>query len=282
MTDREGKFEFTFAHAETGEIKEDQSESVDQGSYRRPNGPDQLVARKPGFLNDQNGTVNPQLDTAGKELTIALTPEALIVGRVVLPTSEASDTIQLEIYRRQIRDGRAHWVPAGSVSTKTSGEFRFAELSAGAYKLLTRELMDRDPLTFDPRGQLYGYPPVYFPNATDFAAAQTIALTAGQVFQADISLVKHPYYPVRVAVANAPPGVGINVVVSVLGHRGPGFALGYNDQDQTIEGTLPDGSYTLEASSYGPNAASGLLNINVKGAAVEGPVCLWFPTGQFV
>jgi len=33
------------------------------------------------------------------------------------------------------------------------------ELSAGSYKLLTHELLDRDPLTFNPRGQLFGYPP---------------------------------------------------------------------------------------------------------------------------
>ena len=243
--------------------------------------PGQLLARKPGFLTDQSGIQNLQQDTAGKDLTIALIPEALVVGRVVLPTSEPSDEIQLEIYRRQVQEGRAHWIRADATSTKSSGEFRFADLAAGSYKLLTRELLDRDPLIFDPRGQLYGYPPVYFPNATDFAAAQTIQLTAGQIFQADISLVRHPYYSVKVAVTNVPLGGGINnVVVSPLGHRSPGFALGYNDRDQRIEGLLPVGGYTLEASSFGTNGASGLLNISVKGAAVEGPRMTLVPNGS--
>jgi hypothetical protein len=279
MTDGEGQFEFNFAHPEAEESKQDESTSGDQVFFRRPNRPDQLTARKPGFLSDENSTQSLQSATAGKEFTIALTPEALVVGRVALPSSEASDTIQLEIYRRQVRDGRAHWVHVSSTSTKSSGEFRFAELSAGTYKLLTRELPDRDPLTFASGGQLYGYPPVYFPNAASFAAAQTIQLTAGQVFQANISLVRHPYYPVKVAVVHAPTGVGIGVVVSAQG-RGPGFALGYNYQDQMIEGSLPEGTYTLEASSFGPNAASGLLNISVKGAALEGPRIIMVPNGS--
>ncbi|HXM64307.1 MAG TPA: hypothetical protein VN950_25825 [Terriglobales bacterium] len=285
MTDGEGRFEFSLAKAENDETKEDRpSPAIAAGSSANICGPNgcthytsangayrigTLMARKPGFLTDQNATRNLQQD-ATKELTISLTPEALIVGRVVLPTSEPSDIIQLELYRRQVQEGRAHWVRENAATTKSNGEFRFAELPAGSYKLLTRELLDRDPLTFDPRGQLYGYPPVYFPNATNFEAAQNIQLTAGQNFQADISLVRRAYYPVKVAVANVPDNVhGFSIVVSPQGHPGPGYALGYNNQTQMIEGLLPDGNYTLEAESAGP-AASGLVNISVKGAAAEG------------
>jgi len=141
-------------------------------------------------------------------------------------------------------------------------------------------LLDRDPLIFDPRGQLYGYPPVYFPAASDFAGGETIQLAAGQIFQADISLVRRAYYPIKVPVANPSHGPGVRVVVSVQGHRGPGYALGYNHREQTIEGMLPSGNYTLEASSFGPNAASGLLNISVKNVAFEGPRLTLIPNGS--
>jgi hypothetical protein len=296
MTDGDGRFEFNFAPAEVDKNQGDTPESANlSGASRRTpctDGscstssnsyqPNQLMARKPGFLNDQNGIENLQSDTpgAGKEITIPLTPEALVVGRVALPSSEASDTIQLELYRRQVQDGRAHWIPAGSTSSRSNGEFRFAELAAGSYKLLTRELMDRDPLTFDPHGQLYGYPPIYFPNATDFAAGQTIQLAAGQIFQANISVVRRAYYPLKVAVVHVPTDSGINVVVSAQGHRGPGYALGYNHEDQMIVGSLPNGNYTLEAMSFRTNAASGLLNISVNGAAVEGPRMIMVPNGS--
>ena len=279
MTDGDGHFEITFVESENSSGV-DASGSANKISYQGNNRPFALTARKPGFLDDPSGAQNLQSDTAGREITIPLTPEALVVGRVALPNSEASDKIQLELYRRQVQEGRARWFPAGSVSSRSNGEFRFAELSAGTYKLLTRELMDRDPLIFDPHGQLYAYPPVYFPNATDFAAGQTIQLAAGQILQSNILLVRQPYYPIKVAVVHVPSDSGINIVVSVQGHRGPGYALDYNNEDRMIEGTLPDGNYILEATSYGPNAASGLLNISVNGGAVEGPRLIMVPNGS--
>jgi hypothetical protein len=98
------------------------------------------MARKPGFLIEPN---NEPLDPGAKQVTISVVPEALIVSQVVLPTSEALDTIEVEIYRRQVQDGRAHWLSNGVAATKSNGEFRFSGLSAGAYKLFTHELMDR-------------------------------------------------------------------------------------------------------------------------------------------
>ncbi|MGD0182067.1 MAG: hypothetical protein ABSC15_19825 [Terriglobales bacterium] len=281
FTDSEGRFEFTFPQADSEKSPADESGSPDRFRQRGQNLQLMLMAKKPGFLEDHMGIRNRQSDSAGKEITIPLTPEALIVGRVVLVTSEPSDPIQLELYRRQVQEGRAHWVLSGSAWTKSNGEFRFAELAAGNYKLLTRELLDRDPLTFDPRGQLYGYPPIYFPNATNFEAAQTIQLAAGQTLQADISLVRHAYYPVKVTIANVPEIVhGVNIVVSPQGQRSPGFALGYNNRSQTIEGLLPDGNYTLQASSFAPNPASGLLNITVRSAPVEGPEMILVSNGS--
>jgi hypothetical protein len=290
MTNSEGRFEFTLANTENDAsqppIPAGASATTCSGNgctrytsaiggYRIAT----LTARKPGFLTDERSTQNSQQDTS-KELTISLTPEALVVGRVVLPTSEPSDTIELELYRRQVQEGRAHWVNAGSARTKSNGEYRFADLSAGTYKLLTRELMDRDPLTFDPRGQLYGYPPVYFPNGSDFAAAQTIQLTAGQIFQADISLARREYYSVKVPVANvADTDRGLAIVVSAQGHRGPGYALGYNHRTQAIEGLLPNGNYTLEAAGFSP-PSTGVVNISVKGAALEGAHMTLIPNGS--
>jgi len=277
MTDSEGHFEFASAKSDNASTS-NQSGSANKLSNQRTNIVG-LMARKPGFIEDRI-TQTVQAEAADKDLVLLLTPESLVIGRVLLSNAEASDPIQLELYRRQVVDGRAHWVLAGSTSTRASGEFRFAELQAGSYKLLTRELMDRDPLASDPKSQVYGYPPVYFPNATDFAAGQTIQLAAGQSFQADISLVRHAYYPVKVAVANAPSAPGISIVVSVQGHRGPGYALGYNHREQVIEGLLPNGNYTLEASSFGPSGASGVTNISVKSAALEGARMTLVPNGS--
>jgi hypothetical protein len=270
MTDGEGHFELTFPPA---------SGSEDNTGSNRPESsrPDLLMARKPGFLSNHYTRISNL--SRDKELTISLTPEALITGRVTLPSSDESDRIRVELYHQQVRGGRAYWVSGGMAMTRSNGEFRFADLSSGTYKIVTRELLDRDPLTFDPHGQLYGYPPVYFPNAQDFASAQAIQLSAGQTFQGDISLVRQAYYPVKVAVANVPAGVGVSLNVYAAG-RGPGYELGYNGREHAIEGMLPNGNYTLEASTYGTNAATGLLNITVKGAPVEGSQLVVVPNGS--
>jgi hypothetical protein len=273
LTDSQGRFEFTFPKTETNLERDPNSGLPLSGRVQIVNRvrPDMLMARKPGFLNDQSNPAQNLQSATGKELTIPLTPEALIVGSVALPTSEAPDSIFLQIYRRQVLEGRAQWVPAGGTQSKSAGEFRFSDLPAGIYKLLTRELLDRDPLNADPRGQLFGYPPAYSQNAPDFESAGTIHVSAGETAQANLTLVKQPYFPVRVGVANVTPDRGVNVSVYALGRKGPGFTLGYNNRDQAIEGMLPDGIYTVEASAFGPNAATGLLTLTVKGAAVEGP-----------
>lgn len=256
MTDSAGHFEFS--HSVPSAI----GKVSDPGQY----GPAWLMARKPGFVNDPGARTSIQ-NAAGNDLTISLTPEALIVGRVLLPTSDFAERIQVELYRRDIREGRAHWVSAGTTASRSNGEFRFADLRSGSYKLLTRELMDRDPLTFDPQGQLYGYPPVYFPNAASFSSAETIHLSAGRTFQANVTVVRQPYYPVNVRVLNVQGGMN----VTVFSHDGgPGYSLGYDMQKQAIVGMLPNGNYTVVASTYGESPATGLVSITVRGAAIEG------------
>lgn len=298
MTDSQGRFEFTFPKAEPSKQNvpdSSGSNSVDiisgnpvdvsqvNGVVVQGNGsnrPIALSARKPGFLEDNNPEANLALAENARELTLSLVPEAIIAGQVSLPTSEAPDSIQLQLYRREVQDGRAHWIPAGTAVSRSTGEFRFADLHAGTYKLLTRELLDRDPLTFDPHGQLYGYPPVYYEDATGFDSATTIEVSAGETAQAHISLVKQPYYNVKIPVDNVPPGFGLNVNVYSQGRNGPGYALGYNASTQTIDGMLPNGTYTVEATSFGQATSSGLLTLNVKGAAVEGAHMALVPGGS--
>jgi hypothetical protein len=274
MTDSQGRFEFPAGESDSSahpgaNTSSSFSYSEGMGPVVMSNGSSVLLARKPGFLTDQNQEFeNLQ---PGEEITLSLIPEALIVGRVILPSSDGVTPLQLQLYKRQVQEGRAHWVPVADTTSRANGEFRFAELSPGTYKLFTLELLDRDPETFRPNGPLYGYPPMYFPNANSFTAATTIHLSAGKTFHADLSPVRQRYYPVKVPVANASPGVAVSVNVLVQGHRGPGFTLGYNDQEHTIEGMLPNGTYTLEATGFGVPAAHGVASLTVREAPVDSP-----------
>ncbi|MGD0567108.1 MAG: hypothetical protein ABSA78_01785 [Candidatus Sulfotelmatobacter sp.] len=268
LTDGEGHFEFTLpkAEAETGDgfVSQGQARPVQVHSNTL-----WLVAHKPGFLDDPNGT-NQIAATPGSEVTISLIPEALIQGRVTLSTNDAATGITVQLFIKRVQEGMPRWMPAATARANSSGEFRFAELQPGAYKLVTHELLDNDPVTTVPGGQLYGFPPAYYPNVTDFAAAGTIQLTAGQTFQADLSLARQPYYPVSIPVTNAESNSGMRITVSPRGRRGPGYSLSYNGAKQRIEGALPNGSYLVEAATFGQNSSTGQASIAVSSAPVEG------------
>ena len=258
FTDGEGHFEFTLPKA------------ADEKGLGRFTSLVQLMARKPGFLDGQNGGSAVKA-SPGSEITISLIPEALIKGRVSLPASDPVRGINVQLFFRQVQDGSLRWMLKNSVVTNSNGDFRFVELDPGTYKVFTGESLDNDPETTIPGGQLYGFPPVYYPGASNFAAASPIQLTAGQTFQADISLVRQPYYPVRIPVINAEQNGGLNITVSLHEQRGPGYSLGYNRARGAIEGSLPNGKYLVEASSFRQNSMNGSVNLAVAGTPAEGP-----------
>jgi hypothetical protein len=278
MTDDRGRFEFTFTTAEPQQTGTPVTEGfqLNQGFQNpSPNRPSTLMARKVGFVGpnfDQPTNVNAftALGPDQQDVIISLLPEARVVGHVIIPGSDGSDKIQVALYRRTMRDGREQWDSAGNATTRADGQFRLAELSPGDYKLLTLEQLDRDPLTAFPRGQLFGYPPLYYPNASDFATAAVIKLAPGETFQATMSPAKRAYYPVNLGLTN-PLANGIDVTVWPEGHPGPGYSLGYNPQEAAIQGSMPDGTYTVRARVYGPTMMAGSTNFTVRGAPVAGP-----------
>ena len=271
FTDDQGRFEFQLPQIETNSNR-----PVDGRAFYNVSA--QLMARKPGFL-DSGMSASPPQNTAGDDITIALVPESLIVGRVNLPSSNQSDRMTVQVYKRQVRDGRAFWAPGASATTRSSGEFRIANLMAGTYKIFTGELMDRDPITFDPRGQLYGYPPIYYPASADFASASAITLVAGKTFQVELSPVLQPYYPVRIGVPNFQAQNGVDVSVAPQGRKGPGYSLGYNGEG--IEGMLPNGTYTVETTlQQGQQTATGSVNITVKDGPLVHSSMVVLPNGS--
>jgi len=279
MTDDRGRFEFTFTPNEPEQTTTlatvidgfQLNRGFQPGASNRPNA---LMARKVGFLSPDIPLNISDISSTPQILTISLVPEARIVGHVVFPGSEQ---MPVSLYRRNVREGQEHWDMMANVSIRADGGFRFAELPAGSYKLLTLEQLDRDPLAFDPRGQLFGYPPLYYPGASDFDTAAIIRLAPGETFQPTMSPIKRPYYPVNLGFTTPLDTPQIQINVWPQAHPGPGYSLGHNTRDGAIEGLLPDGTYTLQAISYGPNRMAGQLNFTVAGAPVTGPAVTLMP-----
>jgi hypothetical protein len=233
-------------------------------------------ARKPGFLavGEQGALASP-----GKDVALALTPEALIIGRVTFSTPDTTTHVNVQLFTKQVQDGLPRWLMQHSTMTNSAGEFRFADLSPGEYRLGTKESMDNDPGPMISRTQVYGFPPLYFAGAADFASATNIELSAGQTVQADIPLVRQPYYSVKIPV-NGYSGSGLNIQVSSQGRRGPGYSLGFNASENKIEGMLPNGNYVVTATGYGENSVSGTTSIRVAGPGVDGPALTMAPNNR--
>jgi len=227
-------------------------------------------AKKPGFLENRYPAIGHAKDkSTDLEATIYLVPEALIVGRVTAAGSDGDVRIHCELYRHQVREGSGSWDPAGTFTTWGSGEFRFSGLEAGTYRLITHEEMDRDSFMSGPGTPMFGYPPVYYPNTSDFSAASPIVVKAGETAQVNLTVTRRQYYPVRIPVTNGPMAGG-NLTVHPMGHWGPGWSLDYNPMQRMIEGMLPDGSYTVELETYGETTSTGVGNFTVNGTALEG------------
>ncbi|MGB9434539.1 MAG: hypothetical protein WBQ89_20010 [Candidatus Acidiferrum sp.] len=235
-------------------------------------------ARKPGYLPVGHNSV-VRFEVHGQsETTIYLVPEALILGRVTVPGSEGDVRIQCQLYRREMREGQETWSPGETFTTWADGEFRFSELRAGTYKLITHEQIDRDSMVPIPGAQLFGYPPIYYQNTTDFSAASAIVVKAGETAQVNLAVARRNYYPVQIGLGNEPKGM--NLVVYPMGHYGPGWSLGFNPAEQAIEGMLPDGNYTVEADALGEVQSTGILNFSVNGKALEGPLLNLIPNAS--
>jgi hypothetical protein len=286
LTDDRGRFEFVLPRADgehTGQTPNAMAFAfgqIPQAQQQTNNRPSLLTARKTGFTFENNEMQGAAIGPEQEEVTITLVPEARVVGHVILPGGESAAGMQVELYKRQVREGRARWDQVASAAARSDGEFRFAELSSGSYKVFTREFMDRDPVTSDPRTQLFGYPPVYYPAASDFAAGAIIRLAAGETFQASLSPSRREYYPVTLGIANGVAGVQPEVQVWRQGHEGPGYSLGYDFRRGTIVGLLPNGTYTVKVVSAANNSLAGVTNVSVSGAPVSGAMVALVPSNS--
>jgi len=283
LTDDRGRFEFKYP-PQVPEPKEEQTGTPDADVFRARQlrmmqnaRPAMFYARKPGYLQNANNQSDGRANASQSEIVIYLDPESLIVGHVNIPGSEGDMRIGVALFRREIREGQEHWQQVRTFTTWADGEFRFSELQAGTYKLGTNELLDRDPLVFTPGGQLFGFAPIFYAGVSDFASATSIPILAGAAVQANLSPIRHEYYPVKIPVVNAGDGRSMNVRIYPLGHPGPGYSLGYNSAEQLIQGSLPDGNYTLQANTQGQPGSTGFLNFSVRGGPSEGPALTLIP-----
>jgi hypothetical protein len=281
MTDSKGRFEFD-VRLSTGNTAGGPGPSS-AFSMRGSGGdgyPISLMARRPGYLAEQRPTMLLLRDKSPDEpeLQIRIMPESILRGRVATSAVAPPMGVQVQLSRKQVQDGLANWGQVATTQTNSQGEYRFADLATGDYKIMTREWVENESTVPVPGKQITGYPPVYYPNELDLATATPIHIAAGETAQADFNLRAQPYYRVSIPVMNVPHGTGVNVGVNVtVGEEdgSSGFSLGFNPQSQRIEGLLPNGAYDVRITSFGEVQGTGAGRIEITGGPAKGsPISL--------
>ncbi len=272
LTDSSGHFEFSLPKDRSQASSQTNGGSMLTGLRQ---GQDLwLSARKPGFLTERDVPDSVHA-IPGKDCVLSLIPEAIIKGRINLSSGDSAAGVTVQIWSRRVIAGVPKWMPGPVSRTNSAGEFRFAELSRGAYKISTLEFADSDQQTGTPEDERSMFPPAYFPGVPDFAAAANINVLPGQTVEADLTLTLQRYYPITIPVAGNEDDASLNVIVR--GQHGPGFALGYNPGKRRIEGSLPNGNYVVEAATNNPAMSSGVSTLAVQGGPAEGPVLSLVP-----
>jgi hypothetical protein len=263
MTNSDGRFEFELrvstGNAVDGFVSKQDRRGVAIGGLSVA-----IIARRPGYLNMPQPPILmlPDKNSDPPELEVKLTPESILRGRITTPAETPPLGVQVLLLRRQIQDGVSSWAQVTGALSNSRGEYRIADLPAGDYKVMTREWNPNGSLIPVPGIQMTGYPPAYYPND-----ATPIHIEAGETVQADLNLHAEPYY--RVTIPITPRGNGVSVEVKDQSGSS-GFSLGFNPQSQMIEGFLPNGTYTVRVTSFGPILSRGIGRIDVAGGPAQG------------
>ena len=167
-------------------------DGLDPGRYA-------MGAARNGFV----GLAKPTILVLGnaqamKDVTVKLTPQAVITGHVVDQDGEPLPRVQIQCMTYRYDRGRRRLVNANGANTNDLGEYRLFGLNPGKYVISARY---QPPQSMGPGERAVGsaqaiqaveeaYPTVYYPNSTRADGASLVDVAAGaQMHGVDITLV---------------------------------------------------------------------------------------------
>jgi protocatechuate 3,4-dioxygenase beta subunit len=221
-----------------------------------------LAVQRPGYLNAwytnaRGRTLTVQPGQMVNDISIKMTPQGIVAGRVVDEDNEPLTGATVNIRPYFSKDQTVFPAnPVGEGKTDADGAFAIGGLLPGKYVVSVNAPPDAAPqVTSSPRRQQEVYVTTYYPDATDLTAASPVELGAGaQVRGLEVRLHRVPVFRVSGRVVSAVTGaLGAGAVslfrqgtVPGISARSALVAAG----DFSFDGISP-GNYILETKSTG-------------------------------
>ncbi len=177
-----------------------------------------LSATRTGFVAGSYGAksagMNPtplKIDAGQqlKNLTITLTPQAMLFGRVVDEDGEAMPDARITTWRSGFQNGKKQLVQRGMAQAQADGTFVIGNLTGGRYFLSADAQINMNGNMQEVRGPSTGaghdsYVTTYFPSALDTSGAAPLDLSAGSEMRGvEIRMRKSRVYEVSGTVVNS-------------------------------------------------------------------------------
>ena len=188
-----------------------------------------------------------------KDVVLKLEPAAVLTGTVRDPAGAPVQDATVRVLRRSYRESRAsHFILCpGIAHTDDRGEYRIAGVPSGSYQLRVT-----------PPQSAKDSPQVYFPDTTDYRAAQWITVATREIRKVDFALRPGPVARVRGRVL-APDGKTLGELTMGLNpiEDGPSGIVQAGFQVSAFQGRfeiagVPPGSYILSAADKGQKFAA--------------------------
>lgn len=181
---------------------------IEPGSYS-------LSADHLGFLNatygakdrrDTGATLSLQPGQSINQLSLALTPEAVLTGRVVDSDGDPVSQVMVALKSQTWTNGKPEYQDRSQGFTDDRGEFRIFNVEAGKYILSAQRHQQFMPTgQSDARDQIT-FVQTFYPGTTSPKSASPIHLKAGQeIADIELHLLSMQAFHVRGRVAGASP-----------------------------------------------------------------------------